>query len=49
MRKLDTAKAEAELANALTREQVAMNEAQQAKARLEATQQGKPVSTGGAQ
>jgi len=46
-RKLDNAKAEAELANALTREQVAKNEAQQAKARLAATQQGKP--TGGAQ
>jgi ribosomal protein L7/L12 len=48
-RKLDNAKAEAELANALTREQVAKNEAQQAKARLAATQQGKPVTTGGAQ
>jgi hypothetical protein len=49
VRKLDTAKAEAELANALTREQVATNEAQQAKARLEATKQGKPLSTGGQQ
>jgi hypothetical protein len=48
-RKLEIAQAEAELANALTREQVATNEAQQAKARLEATQKGKPPSTGGAQ
>jgi hypothetical protein len=49
VRKLDRAKAEAELANALTREQVATNEAQQAKARLDATQQGKPSSSGGSQ
>jgi len=48
-RKLDNAKAEAELANALTREQIAKNEAQQAKDRLAATKRGKPPSTGGAQ
>ena len=48
-RKLDNAKAEAELANALTREQIAKNEAQQAKARLASTQQKRPVNPGGAQ
>lgn len=48
-RKLDNAKAEAELANALTRQQMAKSEAEQARARLAATQKGQPVSTGGAQ
>src|SRR5262245_21370974 len=36
VRKLDTAKAEAELANALTREGITKNEAEQARARLDA-------------
>jgi hypothetical protein len=47
-RKLESAKAEAELANALTREQTARAEADQAKGRLEAVRKNLS-GTGGAQ